>query len=198
MSGLDPPALPHCSQGLAQAFCSTALGSRACGSLSRLGGGGGSRDGLPDAPGVSAGDLEGGLGEPRREQDPPSLTGTWKSRTPHREQSSAAEEVGSICEDGQGRGTQPRQDMWRASALCVEVTLLQIAEMRSTVEKSRNVLMNAIVENGLFFTQMALLGKILKPKSLHKSCKKKKKKAACTAKNRSCTASVCLQLDVDQ
>ena len=66
------------------------------------------QDGLPDAPRVSAGALEGRLGEPRREQDPPSLTGTWKSRMPHREQSSAAEEVGRVCEDGQGRGTQPR------------------------------------------------------------------------------------------
>lgn len=116
---------------------------------------------------------------------------------PHREQSSAAEEVGRVCEDGQARGAQPRTP-GGPSALCVEVTLLQFAEMRSTVEKSRHVLMNAILENGLFLTQTAVLGKILKPKSLHKSCKKKKKKATCTAKNRSCTVSVCLQLDVDQ
>ena len=54
------------------------------------------------------------------------------------------------------KGAHPAQDTWWASALRDEVTLLWFAEMQSTVEKSRNVLTNAILENGLFYTDSSI------------------------------------------
>lgn len=67
------------------------------------------------------------------------------------ERLSVAEEVGGWSVRT-AKGGHPAQDTWRASALRDEVTLLWFAEMQSTVEKSRNVLINAILENGLFYT----------------------------------------------